>query len=252
MKQGGDKPSFHWHLERQAPRQRNYSLCSRIDKKTTLLPKKLRRREPDEDPNPTKLKRSHTKYTCGNCHQTGHNTRKCPTRPVVEEPEPNTQQQSSAATPVNPGDGTQGTNDQASQNPEPQKKQLKGKASTSTSQNAKGATGKGQASTKAKKGKDPAPTKAKKGKGPANNPSTSTAADNLPPEPLNSAPTACNPALAPVNPCPEPVNPSPAPVNPSPAHVNPSPAHVNPPPALVNPHPVAVNPTPTSNTQQPD
>ncbi|KAJ1429206.1 hypothetical protein SESBI_08562 [Sesbania bispinosa] len=101
-------------------------------------------------------------------------------------------------------------------------------------------------------GKDPAPTKAKKGKGPANNPSTSTAADNLTPEPLNSAPTTGNPTLAPVNPTPELVNPSPAPVNPSPAHVNPSPAHVNPPPAPMNPHPVAVNPTPTSNTQQPD
>ncbi|KAJ1400768.1 hypothetical protein SESBI_29311 [Sesbania bispinosa] len=46
--------------------------------------------------------------------------------------------------------------------------------------------------------------------GVANNPSTSTATDNLPPEPLNSAPTAGNPALAPVNPSPEPVNPSPA------------------------------------------
>ncbi|KAJ1397534.1 Zinc finger, CCHC-type superfamily [Sesbania bispinosa] len=49
---------------------------------------KLRRREPDEDPNPTKLKRSRTKYACGYCHQYGHNTRKCPVRPVLVEPTP--------------------------------------------------------------------------------------------------------------------------------------------------------------------
>ncbi|KAJ1377974.1 Zinc finger, CCHC-type superfamily [Sesbania bispinosa] len=55
-------------------------------KKGQGRPKKLRRREPDEDPNPTKLKRSHTKYYCGDCHQQGHNTRKCPNRPVQEEP----------------------------------------------------------------------------------------------------------------------------------------------------------------------
>ncbi|KAJ1434262.1 hypothetical protein SESBI_05611 [Sesbania bispinosa] len=172
---------------------------------------------------------------------TGHNTRKCPTRPVVEEPEPNTQQQSSAAAPViQRYDGTQGTNDQASQNPEPPKNNSKGKgkASTSTSQNAKGPKGKGQASTKAQKGKGPTTTKAKKGKGLANKPCTSTAADNLTPEPVNSASTA--------------VNPPPAPINPPPAPVNPHPAPVNPPTADVNPHPVAINPPPASINQQPD
>ncbi|KAJ1417991.1 hypothetical protein SESBI_16259 [Sesbania bispinosa] len=49
-------------------------------------PKKLRRREPNEDPNPTRLKRSHTKYACGYCQQYGHNSRKCTMRPATEEP----------------------------------------------------------------------------------------------------------------------------------------------------------------------
>ncbi|KAJ1432333.1 Zinc finger, CCHC-type superfamily [Sesbania bispinosa] len=49
-------------------------------------PKNLRRREPDEDPNPSRLKRSHTRYACGNCHQFGHNTRKCKNRPTSGEP----------------------------------------------------------------------------------------------------------------------------------------------------------------------
>ncbi|KAJ1384877.1 hypothetical protein SESBI_42140 [Sesbania bispinosa] len=109
-----------------------------------------------------------------------------------------------------------GTNDQASQNPESPKNNSKGKgkASTSTSQNAKGPKGKGQASTKAQKGKGPATTKAKKGKDPANKPSTSTAANNLTPEPVNSTSTAVNPPPAPINPPLAPVNPHPAPVNP--------------------------------------
>ncbi|KAJ1441841.1 Zinc finger, CCHC-type superfamily [Sesbania bispinosa] len=51
-------------------------------KKGPDRPKKLRRREPDEEPNPSRLRRTHTKYTCGNCHQYGHNTRKCPSRPT--------------------------------------------------------------------------------------------------------------------------------------------------------------------------
>ncbi|KAJ1382301.1 Zinc finger, CCHC-type superfamily [Sesbania bispinosa] len=40
---------------------------------------------PYEDPNPSKLTRTHTKYACGNCHRYGHNTRKCPSRPINED-----------------------------------------------------------------------------------------------------------------------------------------------------------------------
>lgn len=40
-------------------------------------PKKLRRREPDEDPNPSKLKRSHTSNKCSRCHGLGHNKKSC-------------------------------------------------------------------------------------------------------------------------------------------------------------------------------
>ncbi|KAJ1379451.1 hypothetical protein SESBI_46883 [Sesbania bispinosa] len=108
-----------------------------------------------------------------------------------------------------------GTNDKASQNPEPPKN-----------------------NSKAQKGKGPATTKAKKGKGPANKPSTSTAVDNLTPEPVNSVSTV--------------VNPPPAPINPPPAPINPHPAPVNPPTTDVNPHPVVVNPPPASINQQPD
>ncbi|RDX58521.1 hypothetical protein CR513_62156, partial [Mucuna pruriens] len=46
-------------------------------------PKKLRRREPDEDPNPTKLRRTHTTNKCNRCHQFGHNSRTCK-NPLVE------------------------------------------------------------------------------------------------------------------------------------------------------------------------
>lgn len=40
-------------------------------------PKKLRRREVDEDPNASKLKRANTKYRCTRCDQYGHNNRGC-------------------------------------------------------------------------------------------------------------------------------------------------------------------------------
>lgn len=40
-------------------------------------PKKLRRREVDEDPNASKLKRANTKYRCTRCDQYGHNSRGC-------------------------------------------------------------------------------------------------------------------------------------------------------------------------------
>ncbi|KAJ1431131.1 Zinc finger, CCHC-type superfamily [Sesbania bispinosa] len=47
-------------------------------------PKKLRRREHDEAPTPTKLKRANTNYVCGFCHKKGHNSRKCPDKPAVD------------------------------------------------------------------------------------------------------------------------------------------------------------------------
>ena len=45
-------------------------------------PKKLRRREPDEDANPTKLRRTHTQNQCRNCLQHGHNRATCKNPPV--------------------------------------------------------------------------------------------------------------------------------------------------------------------------
>ncbi|RDX79885.1 hypothetical protein CR513_39636, partial [Mucuna pruriens] len=43
---------------------------------------KLRRRELDEDPNPTKLRRTHVRNRCKMCHQYEHNTRTCKQQPV--------------------------------------------------------------------------------------------------------------------------------------------------------------------------
>ncbi|KAK7361174.1 hypothetical protein VNO77_03220 [Canavalia gladiata] len=40
-------------------------------------PKKLRKREPNEDPKPTKPKRSHSSNKCSWCHKYGHNSRRC-------------------------------------------------------------------------------------------------------------------------------------------------------------------------------
>lgn len=44
-------------------------------------PKKLRRREADENPKPTKLRRSTTSYTCSRCGKSGHNKKRCPLPP---------------------------------------------------------------------------------------------------------------------------------------------------------------------------
>lgn len=49
-------------------------------------PKKLRRREPDEEPSATKYRRTCTKKKCGRCREVGHNVGKCPVPP----PEPET------------------------------------------------------------------------------------------------------------------------------------------------------------------
>ena len=49
--------------------------------------KKLRRREVDEDLNPTKLREKTTEYQCRRCEKLGHNQRKCDLPPlIVEEP----------------------------------------------------------------------------------------------------------------------------------------------------------------------
>ncbi|KAJ1440929.1 hypothetical protein SESBI_01604 [Sesbania bispinosa] len=57
-------------------------------KKGPGRPKKLRRREPNEDPTLTKLKRMNTKYACSFCHSYGHNSRKCNLKPREEPPPP--------------------------------------------------------------------------------------------------------------------------------------------------------------------
>ncbi|KAJ1411451.1 hypothetical protein SESBI_21148 [Sesbania bispinosa] len=51
-------------------------------------PKKLRRREPDEDPNPRKLKRSHSTNKCSRCGELGYNIRKCKMPPSTPPNEP--------------------------------------------------------------------------------------------------------------------------------------------------------------------
>jgi len=49
--------------------------------------KKLRIRKPDEDPNPSRLKRSHMSYVCGICNQRGQNSMTYPHRLIeVEAP----------------------------------------------------------------------------------------------------------------------------------------------------------------------
>ena len=46
---------------------------------------KLRRREPDEDLNPTKLRRSHTSNICHSCHKYRHNSRSYRNKPIHEQ-----------------------------------------------------------------------------------------------------------------------------------------------------------------------
>ena len=53
-------------------------------------PKKLRRREPDEDPNLGKYKRRRTSNKCKRCGKLGHNIRRCPSRPADPQPEAST------------------------------------------------------------------------------------------------------------------------------------------------------------------
>ena len=56
-------------------------------KKGLSRPKKLRRREPDEDPNRTRLTRDPVAYKGTRCRAIGHNSRRCPLPPptVLEE-----------------------------------------------------------------------------------------------------------------------------------------------------------------------
>nr|KYP63698.1 hypothetical protein KK1_018277 [Cajanus cajan] len=48
--------------------------------------KMLRRKETDEDPAPTKFKRTNTKFKCSRCHSIGHTIRKCPIPTPVHDP----------------------------------------------------------------------------------------------------------------------------------------------------------------------
>ncbi|KAJ1434578.1 hypothetical protein SESBI_05446 [Sesbania bispinosa] len=64
-------------------------------------PKKLRRREPDEPHNPTRIRRGGNTTRCGRCQNLGHNSRSCTTPPVNPTPEPqnpNEDAESGAAT----------------------------------------------------------------------------------------------------------------------------------------------------------
>ncbi|KAG5063363.1 hypothetical protein JHK85_004546 [Glycine max] len=45
--------------------------------------KKLRRRKPDEETRPTKLRRENTKNKCKRCLQYGHNTQTCKEQPMA-------------------------------------------------------------------------------------------------------------------------------------------------------------------------
>ena len=52
-------------------------------KKGPGRPKKLKRRELDENPNKTRLRRDPTPYKCSRCQATCHNMRRCPLPPPV-------------------------------------------------------------------------------------------------------------------------------------------------------------------------
>lgn len=67
-------------------------------KKGPGRPKKLRRREVDEDSTRTKLRRVTTPYNCKRCGQRGHNIRKCPMPP----PPPPTENENPSTQNVNP------------------------------------------------------------------------------------------------------------------------------------------------------
>ena len=58
-------------------------------KKGPDRPKKLRKREPDEDPNRTRLRKDPTPYKCSRCRATSHNTKRCPLPPLVVPKEEN-------------------------------------------------------------------------------------------------------------------------------------------------------------------
>ena len=48
-------------------------------------PRKLKRREPDEDQSQTKLRRTNTSITCRKCKEYGHNSGRCPNFPSTPE-----------------------------------------------------------------------------------------------------------------------------------------------------------------------
>lgn len=73
-------------------------------------PKKLRRRELDENLNPTKLKRTKTSNKCGRCHKFSHNSRSCsmpPVAPINSKAENQTEASNTQAAAQNEANNTQ-------------------------------------------------------------------------------------------------------------------------------------------------
>ncbi|KAJ1395362.1 Zinc finger, CCHC-type superfamily [Sesbania bispinosa] len=108
--------------------------------------------------------RSHTRYLCGVCHQGGHNSRKCPNRPVTED---STEQPDGQAAPTS----EQQTAPTTEQQTAPTTEQQSGPTSEQQGQQheantAQGAPPKTNPKNRKGKGKVP-PTTQEKGKAPA-------------------------------------------------------------------------------------
>ena len=78
-------------------------------KKGPGRPKKLRKKEPDENPNRSRLIRDQVPYKCSRSRAIGHNTRRCPLPPLIV-PEEQNEEPSGAAEGVGQG-ATQGAAD---------------------------------------------------------------------------------------------------------------------------------------------
>nr|KYP37207.1 hypothetical protein KK1_041613 [Cajanus cajan]KYP37210.1 hypothetical protein KK1_041616 [Cajanus cajan] len=68
------------------PRVEEEEILPPLFKRGPGRPKMLRRRETDEDPAPTKFKRTNTKFKCSRCHSVGHTIKKCPIPAPVHDP----------------------------------------------------------------------------------------------------------------------------------------------------------------------
>lgn len=84
----------------QWPKTNDVEILPPMFKQGPGRPKRLRRRELDEPPNPTKLRRSHTTNKCRRCHTHGRNSRRCPLPPSVVEETPQTEVNGSATQPA--------------------------------------------------------------------------------------------------------------------------------------------------------